>query len=441
MSITVRTHYLKDGSLTESYQADAGRDPITGKRRRKSFSLKRDALEWLRSGAHAKVPTGKLTVRELARKFLEECKANELERSTYTKYEEHFRNHLNPLLTGDAQLICTPLGDALVGQLQKRHLAAARTKLSESLSPSMFKKVWLTLKLALDFAVEIEEIPFNRLSLLKKKRRKRQKSKRFKPRNKQIDKIPTEHDLGILLSAIKQYENNEPTLGQVFVALMVGAGLRPSEIRALTWRDILLNGASPCVVINKRADAYGLLGDPKSDNAYRDVPLTPELVAMLRAWREVCPKNAVVEVTRGRRGTKSERKELKNLNPKDLVFPTEHGTYQNPSNIHNRIWVPLQQALRLTDPVLTASGDHALDDEGKPLFKHRYTLYSLRHVYASVKIKLGTDLKRLQVLMGHDSIQLTLDTYGHLWKDEKADRRDAEKLDSHYAALMALASK
>ena len=77
----------------------------------------------------------------------------------------------------------------------------------------------------------------------------------------------------------------------------------------------------------------------------------------------------------------------------------------------------------------------------KPLFEHRYTLYSLRHVYASVKIKLGTNPKRLQELMGHASIQLTMDTYGHLWKDEDADRKEAEELDSHYASLKARASK
>ena len=87
---------------------------------------------------------------------------------------------------------------------------------------------------------------------------------------------------------------------------------------------------------------------------------------MLRAWKEICPADAVVEVTRGRRGTKSERTELKNLNPKDLVFPTENGTYQNLSNIHNRIWVPMQRALGLTNPVLTVSGCQAFDDEGNP---------------------------------------------------------------------------
>jgi integrase len=70
----------------------------------------------------------------------------------------------------------------------------------------------------------------------------------------------------------------------------------------------------------------------------------------------------------------------------------------------------------------------------------RHTLYSLRHVYASVKIKLGTNPKRLQALMGHASIQLTMDTYGHLWKDEEADRKEAMELDKHFAGLMDRAS-
>jgi integrase len=96
---------------------------------------------------------------------------------------------------------------------------------------------------------------------------------------------------------------------------------------------------------------------------------------------------------------------MKNLNPRDLVFPTSNGGYQNPSNLHNRVWVPLQIALGLKEPVLTASGIQELDKSGKGKFKHRYRLYALRHVFASVKIKLGTSAKQLQMLMGHSSVQ------------------------------------
>jgi integrase len=191
----------------------------------------------------------------------------------------------------------------------------------------------------------------------------------------------------------------------------------------------------PYVEVNKRVDEYGVLGDVKTDNAHRQVPLPPDAVSMLKAWRKTCPRNEVVEVTVGRRGTKSERRVLKNLNPRDLVFPTSNGTYQNPSNLHTRVWVPLQIALGLKDPVLTAAGLQKLDKSGKPQFKHRYRLYALRHVYASVKIKLGTSAKQLQMLMGHSSVQFTMDIYGHLWRDRAADAQDAVAHDDYLTDL------
>lgn len=49
--------------------------------------------------------------------------------------------------------------------------------------------------------------------------------------------------------------------------------------------------------------------------------------------------------------------------------------------------------------------------------------HALRHAAASGWIASKIDLKRLQVWIGHESIQLTLDTYGHLLADQE---RDAE---------------
>jgi integrase len=70
---------------------------------------------------------------------------------------------------------------------------------------------------------------------------------------------------------------------------------------------------------------------------------------------------------------------------------------QTHGNIVARGWEPLQRALGL------------VDERSRP----RYRLHSLRHFFASWGIGMGFAPKRLQTLLGHSSIQMTFDTYGH----------------------------
>jgi integrase len=45
----------------------------------------------------------------------------------------------------------------------------------------------------------------------------------------------------------------------------------------------------------------------------------------------------------------------------------------------------------------------------------KYGLHSFRHAAASLFIEQGFGPKRVQSLMGHSTIQMTFDVYGHLW--------------------------
>jgi len=46
---------------------------------------------------------------------------------------------------------------------------------------------------------------------------------------------------------------------------------------------------------------------------------------------------------------------------------------------------------------------------------------ALRHFYASWLIEQGFLAKKVQSLLGHGSIQMTFDTYGHLFPDPEDD--------------------
>jgi integrase len=44
----------------------------------------------------------------------------------------------------------------------------------------------------------------------------------------------------------------------------------------------------------------------------------------------------------------------------------------------------------------------------------RITLHECRHTFASLMIAAGVNVKALQTYLGHASITMTMDTYGHL---------------------------
>jgi len=157
-------------------------------------------------------------------------------------------------------------------------------------------------------------------------------------------------------------------------------GLRASELRGLRWQDVDFKAAT--VSVSQRADKFGQIGPPKSEAGYRTIPTPPALVTELKAWKLACPVGDL-----------------------GLVFPNTGGGVQDYGHLLRRRFFPLQVAAGV------------VDSQGKA----RYGLHALRHAAASAWIKQRIDLKRLQVWMGHASVQITLDTYGHLLLDASGD--------------------
>ncbi len=60
-------------------------------------------------------------------------------------------------------------------------------------------------------------------------------------------------------------------------------------------------------------------------------------------------------------------------------------------------------------------------EDGKPHF----SFHTLRHAAASLWIEMGLQPKRVQKLMGHAALQMTMDLYGHLWHDPAQDSQIA----------------
>jgi integrase len=73
----------------------------------------------------------------------------------------------------------------------------------------------------------------------------------------------------------------------------------------------------------------------------------------------------------------------------DLVFPSKAGTVLDPNHYHFQ-------------PCLERAG------------LRRFRFHDLRHTFGSLLIQDGASLAYVKEQMGHSSIQVTVDTYGHL---------------------------
>jgi integrase len=168
------------------------------------------------------------------------------------------------------------------------------------------------------------------------------------------------------------------------------AGLRASELRALLGEDIDFAGRK--LYVRRRADWWGTLGAVKTENGNRDVPMTPLLINTLKAWRLACPPLSAS----GAPGAL------------DLVFPGRDGKVAS----HTTVQADFDAVQRLAGIVV-------VDANG--VLQPKYGLHALRHFFASWGIEQGFAPKRLQQMLGHGSIQMTYDRYGHWLGDEEDD--------------------
>lgn len=201
---------------------------------------------------------------------------------------------------------------------------------------------------------------------------------------------------GLRLAELRIIMDNAPARWRPLVATAIFTGMRVSELRGLRWCDV--NFADATIHVRQRADNWGKIGKPKSKAGSRDIPLAPIIVNALKHWRNECPKSDL-----------------------DLVFPNEDGRVKSYFAIRSDFWIPL----------LLANGisTEEIDENGVAIRKTKYSFHALRHAAASLFIAhLGWTPKRLQVVMGHASIAMTFDRYGHLFADHDNDREAMKKL-------------
>ena len=178
---------------------------------------------------------------------------------------------------------------------------------------------------------------------------------------------------------ILDYVQHNFTFMSLGIYISLSTGLRIGEICALKWSDI--NVADGTITVQRTIERiYVVEGEkkhtelvintPKTVNSCREIPLSKELLAMVKPMKKVVNGNFYVLT--------------------NDVKPTEPRTYRN---YYNRLMEKLD------------------------IPKLKY--HGLRHSFATRCIEAGCDYKTVSVLLGHSNITTTLNLYVHPNMEQK----------------------
>ena len=190
-----------------------------------------------------------------------------------------------------------------------------------------------------------------------------------------------------------------------YVALLTG--LRQGELCALTWDDVDFEAktltVSKTLVLTKEQGeqkASFKVHPPKTVKGRRVIPLTDEAIHALRKQQKQCQWLLSREDIFPQKGFENQ------------VFYTKTG-----SPVCDRTLAASIKAVRRRI--------NSTRTEDEPEFEH-FSPHTFRHTFATRCFENGMQPKTLQELLGHSSLQMTMDLYTHVTHDMK--KKEAEHI-------------
>lgn len=351
---------------------------VAGKRRRitPKTGLKKDA-ETARRRIEAELEQGThkpdaetVTLEFAIRAWLADCQrrweiGDRMAGTTFHKYRSGAYIHVIP-----------SIGNLRVTKTSRAEIQAFIDTKARTLKWNTLSNLAIVIKQSFKFAIEKDWIYLNPLA-----------SKPLRlPYKRKVEKpIPNKDEIRRILSAVLVRAKHEARVTQqnriAVVTLALFSGLRSGEVCGLQWENVDL--ANGCLNIRHSLSKYDGLKGPKTDAGIRRVDLAPPVLAMLRELKAAAGPDATGYVLRGTRG--------RPVPPKDM-------------------WCQWH-------PILKKAG--LLTEDGK----NRYTFHALRHTAVSLLIEQGLQPFHIKSMIGHSSIMITMDLYGHMFPDDGTNRK------------------
>jgi integrase len=270
--------------------------------------------------------------------------------STYERYRDIMKRHVYPVFGA------VPINE--IKRAEIRNLVLAKRK--AGLSRSMISLIRDVISGPLGYAVDEELIPGNPVSgILKRLRLEREKRITIEPLNEQ--------EVRLFLETCASH------FGEFYVFFLCAfrTGMRLGELLGLKWGDI--DWYAKFIRV-ERSYKRGLLDKTKTGRTRR-VDISDQLEAALKELLAVRKREAV-----------------KAGSPAPLTF------------VFHRDGRPMEQNYirRIYKRVLTKAGIREM------------RFHDIRHTYASLLLSQGESPVYVKEQLGHQSIQITVDVYGHL---------------------------
>jgi len=306
--------------------------------------------------------------------WLENCARDEIKESTYEEYSSVLKRHLYPTF-----------GPKLMSKIKRkdvRQLIALKRK--AGLSRSTIRNILAPMRGMYNQAIDDEELQYNPAANVGRinKRRKHDGGNWAVKETKKLNTLAKPEVSKFLKTTLEHMPHYYSAMLCAF-----RSGVREGELIALKPIDVDFNGR----FIEVRRTFYRGRITPPKGNESRRVDMSLQLTNELHNLIEKQKTDALTRELQKPLVEQRKPEEVINGVMEGWLFTTPTNTQLDPSNLRKTF--------------------HALLTKTE---LRRIRFHDIRHTYATLLIQQGESLAYVKDQLGHSSIQITVDTYGHL---------------------------
>lgn len=345
----------KDGLLEKRFTVNGKRYSVYGTNAKEIADKEQETRQAIEQGLYN--TNRNITLDKYFESWIER-KRRTVKENSIRLYKSHYNNHIKE-----------HLGKRKIKDIERREVIEMQGRLLQEIKPQSVNHVMVVLNMILSDAVTDEIIiksPADNIAPIRTD----------KKATETIHRALTQKEQAIFMQELKS------NYYYSFIALMLATGMRQGEVGALTWEDI--DYINNVIHVNKtltmKEDYTFISGNTaKSKAGCRVIPINPTIKKIL-----------------------ADHKAKSNLLPftNQNIFLTPKGNHVVNRRINKAIADTVQ----------------ALKDAGHDI--EIFTSHALRDTFATRYIEQGGNIQKLQKILGHTSIQMTMDLYAHVLPDE-----------------------